>query len=349
MNKNVFIGKLGIGKDFPTRVIAELSCNHQGDLEIAKKTIRSMVESGVDIVKLQTLTPDKITLNSDKKDFMIDTGTMWDNRSLYSLYMEIYTPKEWQKELFDLARSLGVEIFSSPFDLGAVDFLEELNCPAYKIASFEITDIPLIEKCARTMKPIIISTGIAEYEDIKLAIDTCRAVGNDQIVILKCTSAYPAPLEETNLKTMADIEKEFDVIVGISDHTMSDLVPISSVVLGGKLIEKHYILDRKMGGPDSAFSLEPQEFVSMISKVRDTESLLGKVDYELSGKSKASRKYARSLYYIKELNEGDIVTEDAIQSVRPSLGLHPKHFKEVLNKSIKKKVGYGDPVSWSDF
>lgn len=349
MKKNIFLGKVGIGKDYPTRVIGELSCNHLGDLEIAKKSIHAMVESGVDIVKLQTSRPDKITLNSDKKDFMIDTGTLWDNRSLFSLYSEIYTPWEWHAELFELARSLGVEIFSSPFDLEAVDFLETLDCPAYKIASFEITDIPLIEKVAKTMKPIIISTGIAEYDDIKLAIDTCRAAGNDQIIILKCTSAYPAPLEETNLRTMADIEKEFDVLVGISDHTMSDLVPVSSVVLGGKLIEKHFTLDRKMGGADSAFSLEPHEFESMISKIRDVQSLLGTVTYELNGKSKASRKYARSLYYIKELNEGDLVTEDAIQSVRPSFGLHPKHFKEILNRTIKKKVGYGDPVQWDDF
>lgn len=349
MQSNIFLGKVGIGKGFPTRVIGELSCNHFGDLEIAKKSIHAMVDAGVDIVKIQTSRPDKITLNCNKKDFMIDTGTLWDNRTLFSLYSEIYTPWEWHAELFELARSLGVEIFSSPFDLGAVDFLEALNCPAYKIASFEITDIPLIEKAAKTMKPIIISTGIAEYADIKLAIDTCRAVGNDQIVILKCTSAYPAPIKETNLRTMVDIEKEFNVLVGISDHTMSDLVPISSISLGGKLIEKHFTLDRKMGGADSAFSLEPLEFSSMISKIRDVESLLGSVTYELSGKSKASRKYARSLYYIKELNVGDIVTEDAIQSVRPSLGLHPKHFKEVLNKTIKKKVGYGDPVQWSDF
>lgn len=349
MQKNIFLGKVGIGKDFPTRIIGELSCNHLGDLEIAKKSIRAMVEAGVDIVKLQTSRPDKITLNSNKEDFMINTGTLWDNRSLFNLYSEIYTPWEWHAELFELTRSLGVEMFSSPFDLDAVDFLEALNCPAYKIASFEITDIQLIEKVAKTMKPIIISTGIAEYADIKLAIDTCINAGNDQIVILKCTSAYPAPIEETNLRTMVDIEKEFGVLVGISDHTMSDLVPVSSIALGGKLIEKHFILDRSMGGADSAFSLEPQEFSSMISKIRDVESLLGVVTYELSGKSKASRKYARSLYYIKELNEGDLVTEDAIQSVRPSLGLHPKHLKEILNKKINKKVGYGDPVQWSDF
>lgn len=345
----MYIGKLGIGKNFPTRVIGELSCNHLGQLDIAKKTIKAMADAGVDIVKLQTIQPGKITLNSDKKDFMIDTGTLWDNRSLYSLYSEIQTPWEWHPELFDYAKSLGLEIFSSPFDLEAVDFLETLNCPAYKIASFEITDIPLIEKVAKTMKPIVISTGIAEYEDIKLAIETCRSVGNNQIVILKCTSAYPAPIDETNLRTMADIEKEFGVVVGISDHTMSDLVPISSVVLGGKIIEKHFTLDRSQGGADAAFSLEPHEFASMISKVKDVETLLGKVQYDLSGKSKASRKYARSLYYVKELNVGDEITEDAIQSVRPSLGLHPRYYKDVLNKKIKKKVGYGDPVQVGDF
>lgn len=346
---NIFIGDLGVGTEYPVRVIGELSCNHLGQLDIAKKTIKAMADAGVDIVKLQTIQPDKITLKSEKKDFMIDTGTLWDNRSLHSLYTEIQTPWEWHPELFDYAKSLGLVMFSSPFDLEAVDFLESLDCPAYKIASFEITDIPLIEKVAKTMKPIIISTGIAEYEDIKLAIETCRSVGNDQIVILKCTSAYPAPIDETNLRTMSDIAKEFNVLVGISDHTMSDLVPISSVVLGGKIIEKHFTLDRSMGGADSAFSLEPHEFTSMITKVKDVETLLGKVQYDLSGKSKASRKYARSLYYVKELNVGDVITEDSIQSVRPSLGLHPKYFKEILNKPVKVKVGYGDPVKLSDF
>lgn len=327
-------------------IIAELSANHNGSLQTALDTITAMAQSGADAIKLQTYTPDTITLDCDSDMFTISQGTLWDKRKFYDLYAEAMTPWEWHKELFDHAKSLGMEAFSSPFDPTAVDFLDMLNVPAYKIASFEITDIPLIEYTAAKGKPIIISTGIAQLEEIQDALDACRRMGNNQITLLKCTSAYPAALEEMNLLTIPDMIKRFGVTVGLSDHTMSLSAPIAAVALGARVIEKHFILERNMGGADSAFSLEPHEFRAMVDAVRDTEKLLGNITYDLSPKSLKSREFSRSLFIAKDVKEGDIITNHNVRSVRPGFGIAPKHLKEVLGKTFKSTHSKGTPLSW---
>jgi pseudaminic acid synthase len=333
LNQNVFI-------------IAELSANHNGSLQVALDTITAMKESGADAIKLQTYTPDTITLDCDTDMFTISQGTLWDKRKFYDLYAEAMTPWEWHKTLFDHAKSLGMEAFSSPFDPTAVDFLENLDVPAYKIASFEITDIPLIEYTARKGKPIIISTGIATLEDIQEALDACKRVGNDQITLLKCTSAYPAALEEMNLLTIADMIERFGVTVGLSDHTMSLSAPIAAVALGARVIEKHFILSRSMGGADSEFSLEPQEFKAMVDAIRDTEKLLGKVTYDLSAKSLKSREFSRSLFIAQDVKAGETLTAQNVRSVRPGFGMAPKHLKDILGKHFKNTYSKGTPLSW---
>ncbi len=327
-------------------IIAELSANHNGSLDTALKTITAMKESGADAIKLQTYTPDTITLDCDNEMFTISQGTLWDKRKFYDLYAEAMTPWEWHEALFNHAKSLGMQAFSSPFDSTAVDFLENLDVPAYKIASFEITDIPLIEYTAAKGKPIIISTGIATLEDIQEALNACQRMGNDQITLLKCTSAYPAALEEMNLLTIPDMIERFDVTVGLSDHTMSLSAPIAAVALGARVIEKHFILDREMGGADSAFSLEPHEFKAMVDAVRDTEKLMGKVTYDLSPKSLKSREFSRSLFIAKDVNVGDILTTDNIRSVRPGFGMAPKYLKEILGKHFLTANPKGTPLSW---
>jgi pseudaminic acid synthase len=305
-----------------------------------------MKESGADAVKLQTYTPDTITLNCDNDYFRIKQGTVWDGRGLYELYAEAMTPWEWHEELFGLARSLGMEVFSSPFDKSAVDFLEELNPYAYKIASFEITDTPLIEYAAAKKRPMIISTGVAELADIELAVETCKKVGNNDITLLKCTSSYPAPLEEMNLATIADMKSRFGCKVGLSDHSMSIAAPVVAVALGAEVIEKHFILDRKMGGADSSFSLEPHEFADMVRTVRDAQKLIGKITYELSEKSKKSREFARSLFVSEDIEAGGELTAQNIRSVRPGFGLHPKHFGDILGKTAVRNLKKGEPLTW---
>lgn len=327
-------------------IIAELSANHNGSLQTALDTITAMSHSGADAIKLQTYTPDTITLDCDTDMFTISQGTLWDKRKFYDLYAEAMTPWEWHKALFDHAKSLGMEAFSSPFDPTAVDFLSKLDVPAYKIASFEITDIPLIEYTATKGKPIIISTGIATLEDIQEALDACRRAGNDQITLLKCTSAYPAALEEMNLLTIPDMIKRFGVTVGLSDHTMSLSAPIAAVALGARVIEKHFILDRGMGGADSAFSLEPHEFRAMVNAVRDTEKLMGDVTYDLSQKSLKSREFSRSLFISKDVKMGDVLTTDNVRSVRPGFGMAPKHLKEILGKKAKMDLAFGTPLAF---
>lgn len=327
-------------------IIAELSANHNGSLDTALKTITAMKESGADAIKLQTYTPDTITLDCDSELFTISQGTLWDKRKFHDLYAEAMTPWEWHPILFDHAKSLGMEAFSSPFDTSAVDFLSELEVPAYKIASFEITDIPLIEYTASKGKPIIISTGIATLSDIEEALDACKRMGNDQITLLKCTSAYPAALEEMNLLTIADMKKRFGENVGLSDHTMSLSAPVAAVALGARVIEKHFILDRGMGGADSAFSLEPDEFKAMVDAVRDTEKLLGKVTYELSEKSLKSREFSRSLFIAEDVKAGETITAANVRSVRPGFGLSPKYLSEILGKSFATDVSKGTPLSW---
>ncbi len=335
------IGDFDLTKD-GTYIIAELSANHNGVLQNALDTIRAAKDIGANAIKLQTYTADTLTLNCKKEDFIIKGGTLWDNKSMYELYAEAYTPWEWHKELFEYARSINIDIFSSPFDKSAVDFLEQFNPSAYKIASFEITDYELIRYTASKGKPIIISTGIATIDEIQDAVNICREVGNEQIVLLKCTSAYPAPLEDANLKMIPNLKSTFGVEVGFSDHTIGSIAPITAVALGAKVIEKHFILDKSIGGPDADFSMDKQEFKKMIDDVRSTEKLLGKVDYRLTEKKKKSRQFARSLYIAKDIKKGDIFTEENIRSVRPGYGKHPKYLKDILGKISDKDYSFGD-------
>lgn len=338
------IGKKIIGGSNPCFIIAELSANHNGSLEIAIQTIRAAKKAGADAIKLQTYTPDTLTIDCDNDYFKIEVGTLWDGKTLYQLYGEAYTPWEWHKKLFEVAKKEGLICFSSPFDKTAVDFLEDLNVPAYKIASFEIQDIPLIKYAASKGKPIIISTGIATEEDIQLAVDTCKSVGNKDIVLLKCTSAYPAPLELANLNTIKDIKNRFNVEVGFSDHTYGYLAPAIATALGAKIIEKHFILDKSIGGPDADFSLNPQEFSEMVQAVRDTEKLIGTVNYEIDKKVQKNKKFARSLFVVKDVKAGDKITEQNIRSIRPGYGLHPKYYEVVLGKKFIKDVKRGEPL-----
>lgn len=337
------IGNKEIGEDSPAFIIAELSANHMNDFDIAVKTIEAIAESGADAVKFQTFTPDTITLNCDNEYFHIKQGTVWDGQLLYDLYEDAYMPWDWQPKLKKIAEDLGLIVFSSPFDKTSVDFLEDMDVPAYKIASFEITDIPLIKYVASKNKPIIISTGIAEKEDIELAIETCLKEGNDKIAILKCTSSYPAPYEEINLKTINDMEKKFNTTVGLSDHTLGDEIAIAAVTLGAKIIEKHFILDKKLGGPDCEFSMEPQEFKKMVTAIRNTEKALGTVSYNLSDKTRKNREFSRSLFVVKDIKKGGLITEENVRSVRPGFGLHPKYLEEVLGKKAKKDLEKGTP------
>lgn len=343
------IGKYTLDKNSPVFIIAELSANHNGSIEIAIETIRAAKRAGADAIKFQTYTADTITLNSKKEDFKINQGTLWDGKFLYDLYQEAYTPWEWHEELFRTAKEEGLICFSSPFDFTAVDFLENLNVPAYKIASFEITDIPLIDYVARKGKPVIISTGIATYEDIQLAVETCKKAGNDQIALLKCTSSYPAPIEEANMVMVRKLAEEFNVISGLSDHTMGAIVPIVSVCFGAKIIEKHFILDRSVGGPDSTFSMNEKEFTEMVIAVRQAESAIGKESFELTEKQISGKDFSRSLYISKDLKKGEIVTKEHIRSVRPGFSLHPKFLPELIGKKALKDFTLGDRIKKEDF
>lgn len=341
------IGTFEINDDSPVFIIAELSANHNQNKQIALDTIKAAKLAGADAIKLQTYTPDTLTIDCDNEYFKIDKGTLWDGKTLYELYKEAYTPWEWHKELFDAAEKEGLICFSSPFDNTAVDLLESLNAPAYKIASFEIQDIPLIRYTASKGKPIILSTGIATADDIQLALDTCREVGNEQIIILKCTSSYPAPIELANMKTMLDMKSKFGVQIGLSDHTMGNTVPVVSTSLGAKVIEKHFIIDKAVGGPDAEFSLDPTEFKSMVDAVREVEKALGTVTYELSEKVEKNRKFARSLFVVENMKNGDTITEKNVRSIRPGYGLHPKHLSNILGKKINKDIERGTPMSLS--
>ncbi len=335
-----------IGKGFPVFVVAELSANHLYDIEIAKNTIKAMCESGADAVKLQTYTPDTITIDSDKEYFQIRHSTLWDGKTLYSLYKEAYTPWEWHAELKKLANDLGLILFSSPFDNTSVDFLEEIDCPAYKIASFEMTDIPLIEYVASKGKPVIMSTGIATKEDIEEAVAACRRSNNDQIILLKCTSGYPAPVEEINLKMIPELSKTFNVDSGISDHTLGIDVSLAAVALGACVVEKHFIMDRNMKSVDAAFSIEPQEFKEMVASIRKIERAVGKVDYGLTDIMKKNRDFSRSLFIVQDIEAGEVFTEENIKSIRPGVGLQPKFFKEIIGKRAKGTLSRGTPLSW---
>jgi pseudaminic acid synthase len=325
-------------------IIAELSANHNGSLETAIETIRAAKRAGADAIKLQTYTADTITLDSDKEDFIVKGGTAWDGKTLYELYQEAYTPWEWHEILFKTAEEEGLICFSSPFDKTAVDFLEELNTPAYKIASFEITDIPLIEYAASKGKPMIFSTGIAGLEDIELALDAARRMGNHDIALLKCTSSYPAPIEEANMVMIPDFKKRFGVVPGLSDHTLGSTVPVVATTLGARIIEKHFILDHSIGGPDASFSLDEAEFSAMVQAVREAEQALGEVSYELTEKQKNGRDFSRSLYVVKDIQKGETITEENVRSIRPGFGMHPKELTNIVGKKVKYSLETGDRV-----
>ncbi|CAA6825451.1 MAG: N-acetylneuraminate synthase (EC [uncultured Sulfurovum sp.] len=335
------IGNFNLLKD-GTYIIAELSANHNGKIQNALDSIKAAKDIGANCIKLQTYTADTITLDSDNKDFMIDGGTLWDGKKLYDLYKEAYTPWEWHKELFAYAREIGVDIFSSPFDKTAVDFLEQFNPSAYKIASFEITDYELIKYVASKGRPIIISTGIATIDEIQDAVDICRNEGNNDIILLKCTSAYPAPLEEANLRMIPNLAQTFNVTSGFSDHTLGSTAPISAVTLGAKVIEKHFILDKSIGGADADFSMDKEEFANMVKAIRDVEKLVGKVDYSMTEKKKQSRRFSRSLYVAKDIKKGEVFTEENIRSVRPGYGMHPKHHRRIIGKKAIKDYDFAE-------
>ncbi|SFM23541.1 N-acetylneuraminate synthase [Gracilibacillus orientalis] len=329
-----------------TIIIAELSANHGHDIQVAKNTIKAAKEAGADAIKLQTYTADTITLDCDNEYFQLNNGTVWDGRTLYDLYKEASTPWEWHEELFDYANELGLICFSSPFDYSAVDLLEKLHVPAYKVASFEITDIPLIEYIASKKKPVIISTGIATLSEINEAIEACRRMGNDQIILLKCTSSYPAKIEDANLVTMKNMKETFEVQVGLSDHTLGITTPITAVALGAKVVEKHIILDKSIGGPDASFSLDRNEFKQMVNAVRDAEKAVGKVDYELTDKKKESRKLSRSLFVVQDIKKGEKLTRENVKSIRPGYGISPKYYDDILGKEAKKDLLKGTPLDW---
>lgn len=325
-----------------TFIIAELSANHNGSLQTALDSIKAAKECGANAIKLQTYTADTLTLNSRNEDFMISGGTLWDGKNLYELYQEAYTPWEWHKKLFDYARSLDIDIFSTPFDKTAVDFLEKLNPTAYKIASFEITDYELVRYTASKQKPIIISTGIATIDEIQDVVNICKSVGNENIILLKCTSEYPAPLNEANLKTISNMKETFGVEVGFSDHTLGIVAPVVAVTLGAKVIEKHFIIDKSIGGADCGFSMDKKEFKQMVEAIRDAEKLIGVVDYSLNEKRKKQRRFARSLYISSDIKKGEVFTLENIKSVRPFYGLHPKYLNDILGKVAKKDYKFGN-------
>lgn len=347
--KTIKIGNRTISDDSPAFIIAELSCNHGGELDLALKTIDAMHGAGADCVKLQTSKPNSITIDSNKDDFIIKGGTLWDNKTLFELYKEVQTPWEWHKQIRDYVESKGMVFFSSPFDFEAVDFLEDLNVPAYKIASFEITDIPLIKYTASKGKPVIMSTGIATQDDINLAVQACYDVGNHDVILLKCTSAYPTPLEEVNLKTITDMKTRFDCHVGLSDHTLGSIVPIGAVSLGAKVVEKHFILNKEVESADAEFSMLPQEFKEMVESIRKIEKSLGIVSYELTERVKKNKQFARSLYIVDNVKEGEELTSNNIRSIRPGFGLHPKYYNKILGKKFSKNFEKGTALTFEMF
>jgi pseudaminic acid synthase len=327
-------------------IIAELSANHNNDYNLAVKTIEAMASSGADAVKVQTYTPDSLTLDVDNEYFGPRKEGLWKGRRPYELFQEAAMPYEWQPKLQKVAEDLGLVFFSSPFDKSGVDFLEEMNVPIYKIASLEITDIPLIEYTASKGKPMIISTGVAEIDDIELALAACYKVGNKDVTLLKCTSQYPATIEQANLKTMVDIKDRFGVKVGLSDHTMGFIVPVVAVSLGAEVVEKHFVLDRSLGGPDSPFSMEPDEFAEMVKAVRQAEMALGKVTYEVSDADKMRR---RSLFVTEDIKAGEVITDKNVRSIRPGHGMHPKYFFKVLGKRAIGFIEKGTKLQMKDF
>ena len=337
--------KVSIGYNSPTFIIAELSANHNQSFDIAVDTIKAAKESGADAIKFQTYTADTITIDSNKKYFQINKGP-WKGKSLYQLYKESFNAWDWQPKLKKIANDIGLICFSSPFDNTAVDFLESIGMPAYKVASAEITDLPLIKYIASKGKPIFISTGIATLEDINAAVDTCREEKNNQIILLKCTSAYPAPIEEANLRLIPDLAQRFNLIVGLSDHTLGASVPIAAVALGANVVEKHFILDKSINSPDTLFSLDPTEFKCMVDGVRESEKSLGELDYKISDVVRDGRNFSRSLFVVKDIKKGEVFSMANIRSIRPGYGIFPKHIKEIIGKKALKDLDRGTPLKW---
>jgi len=331
-----------------TLIIAELSANHGNSIETAKETIRAAKKAGADAIKLQTYTADTLTLNCDKEDFIVKGGTLWDNKTLYELYKEAYTPWEWHAELFACAKEEGLLCFSTPFDKSAVDFLEQFDPPAYKVASFEITDYELVRYMASKQRPMIISTGIATLNEIEDVIRICQREDNSEIILLQCTSSYPAPLEGANLLTIPDLAKRFGVIAGFSDHTLGITAPITAVALGAKVIEKHFILDKAIGGADASFSLDVEAFTLMVQAVREAEKLLGTPTYNTDTKTIKGRQFSRSLYIAKDIAKGEVLSEENIRSIRPGYGLHPRYLKDILGKCAKENLSFGDRLHKED-
>lgn len=346
MNKSIQFGNHIINENSPTFIIAEMSANHLMDFDRAVAVMQAAKDAGADAVKIQTYTADTITLDCDDPCFQITQGTLWDGTTLHKLYQTAYTPWEWQPKLQEKAHEMGLEFFSSPFDHTAVDFLEEMQVPAYKIASFEITDIPLIRKIAKLGKPMIFATGIARLADIELALDTCKQEGNEDVILLKCTSAYPAPYEDINLRTIPSMAQTFDCLTGLSDHSMGHAVADAAVALGAKVVEKHLTLRRADGGADAAFSMEPEEFKLMVDNIRKIELALGKVTYELTEKQAREREHSRSLFVAQDMKAGDVFTPENLRSVRPGCGLHTKYYEELLGKKITRDAKLGTPMSW---
>lgn len=347
MRKELMIDGKKLSDKSDTYIIAEMSANHLHNLDRAKRIIDVAKECGADAIKLQTYRPDTITIDCRGPEFMATPGSPWENMNLFELYKEAYTPWEWHGELMDYAKKVGITCFSSPFDLTAIDFLEELNVPAYKIASFELNDIPLIKKAAMTGKPIIMSTGIADMSDIELALRTCKEAGNDKVILLKCVSEYPTPYEEINLRTLTNMSETFDCVVGVSDHSFGSAVAVAGVALGARVIEKHLTLSRKDGGPDGTFSMEPQEFKNMVTDIRNVEKSLGKVTYELTEKQKKSKGRSRSLYVVSDIKKGEIFTPDNMRSIRPGYGLHTKYYKDIIGKRASCDIKKGTAMKWN--
>jgi pseudaminic acid synthase len=335
-----------VGHGAPVYIVAEMSANHNQSLDQAIRIVHAAKEAGADAVKLQTYTADTITLRSDKEYFHVSGGTLWDGQTLHDLYQEAFTPWEWQPTLKQVADSVGLHLFSSAFDASAVNFLEQMNVPAHKVASFELVDLDLIRKMACTGKPLIMSTGMATESEIEEAVETAHEAGAIQIALLKCTSAYPAPVEEANLLTIPELSRRFDCPAGLSDHTMNVAVPVAAVALDACIIEKHFCLSRAEGGPDSAFSLEPQEFKMMVEAVRTAEKALGTVQFAPGPHEVNSRKYRRSLFVVENVRKGDLFTAENVRSIRPADGLHPRHLQEVLGERAACDIQRGTPLDW---
>lgn len=346
MNKTIRIGKKEISENSPCMIVAEVSANHNGDYNRAVEIIHAAAEAGADAVKLQTYTADTITVDCDDPCFQLTQGTIWDGTTLYKLYQEAYTPWEWQPRLKEEAMKLGLECFSSPFDFTSVDFLEQMDVPAYKVASYEINDIPLIRKIARLHKPIIFATGIAYEEDIERALNVCKEEGNEDVILLKCVSAYPTPYDQVNLRVMNTLAEKYDCLVGLSDHTMGTVVSTGSIALGGKMIEKHLTLKRVDGGADSSFSMEPEEFAAMVRDVRIMEQALGSAEYRLTQTQIVEHEGSRSLFAVKDIAAGELLTPENVRSIRPGNGLHTMYYEEILGKRAKKDMKLGTPLAW---